>query len=240
MPPEPLPWDRRGSFFKERRHERGPSFDGLEAPGGGSSTPRWRDPYYTLRRPPPSYQLYEESPTRSGGGERFWLEDERRHSGGRSRGGPFWSPYYETMPLHSTRDRERAFGSVGWKPTKWGRQDPINPPRTGISEAEEVGMKVRESNSGKEAPVRSPVGSLERADEELPRKKARLGWGQGLAKYEKQKVEGSANSGKEVRETSLKIVGMSGSLSPATPCSAACTSPGVEDTPFFYGSLYAE
>lgn len=41
MPPEPLPWDRRGSFFKERRHERGPSFDGLEAPGGGggSSTP---------------------------------------------------------------------------------------------------------------------------------------------------------------------------------------------------------
>ncbi|GJN36190.1 hypothetical protein PR202_gb25030 [Eleusine coracana subsp. coracana] len=53
------------------------------------------------------------------------------------------------------------------------------------------GQSTRSAASEKEVsahppPATSPHGS----EEEAPRKKARLGWGQGLAKYEKQKVQG--------------------------------------------------
>ncbi|KAJ6810593.1 uncharacterized protein M6B38_103690 [Iris pallida] len=279
MPLEPLPLDRKEFVFRDRKHERGQSFDAVASSGGGGGafTPRWRDPY---RRTPTSYhrqsvsyhQFYGESPTRSvgGSGDRFWLEDERRYGGGRSRGSFRRSPYYDSVPPHATsqrsvavpihsppplkdpvndrqgvndqrsdRDRENSLGSTRWKPLKWSRQGSVGSSRTSTGRpeaaAEEVGTEARQPGSGKEAPVRSPVDSPLQAEDELPKKKPRLGWGQGLAKYEKQKVEGSSNSGKDqASETSPKITGMAGSVSPVTPCSAACSfsSAGVDGMPF--------
>ncbi|TVU18089.1 hypothetical protein EJB05_34159, partial [Eragrostis curvula] len=53
-----------------------------------------------------------------------------------------------------------------------------------------AGQSTRPAASEKEASAHPPaVTSPHGADEEAPRKKARLGWGQGLAKYEKQKVQ---------------------------------------------------
>ncbi|RLN27782.1 uncharacterized protein C2845_PM05G11180 [Panicum miliaceum] len=60
-----------------------------------------------------------------------------------------------------------------------------------------VGQTTRPAPSEKEASAQPPAGAAPAAphgaDEEAPRKKARLGWGQGLAKYEKQKVQGPAD-----------------------------------------------
>ncbi|KAJ1261407.1 hypothetical protein BS78_09G027200 [Paspalum vaginatum] len=58
-----------------------------------------------------------------------------------------------------------------------------------------VGQTSRSAASEKEGSARpSAVAGPHGAEDEAPRKKARLGWGQGLAKYEKQKVQGPADS----------------------------------------------
>ncbi|KAF8403020.1 hypothetical protein HHK36_011115 [Tetracentron sinense] len=58
-------------------------------------------------------------------------------------------------------------------------------------------------------------------EETCPRKKPRLGWGEGLAKYEKKKVEGPDERPRE-----------SDCTSPAIPPSTACSlSPGLEEKP---------
>ncbi|XP_062230672.1 uncharacterized protein LOC133928379 isoform X2 [Phragmites australis] len=58
-----------------------------------------------------------------------------------------------------------------------------------------VGQTTRPATSEKEVSAQPPpVAASHGAElEEAPRKKARLGWGQGLAKYEKQKVQGPAD-----------------------------------------------
>ncbi|PUZ63825.1 hypothetical protein GQ55_3G097500 [Panicum hallii var. hallii] len=66
-----------------------------------------------------------------------------------------------------------------------------------------VGQTTRSAPSEKEASAQPPAGAAPHgADEEAPRKKARLGWGQGLAKYEKQKVQGPADLAEAVADGS--------------------------------------
>ncbi|KAK3140847.1 hypothetical protein QOZ80_5AG0406650 [Eleusine coracana subsp. coracana] len=91
------------------------------------------------------------------------------------------------------------------------------------------GQSTRSAASEKEVsahppPVTSPHGS----EEEAPRKKARLGWGQGLAKYEKQKVQGPT----DLAEADVSSSGAGQKASGAgqkavfsAPAPAVCTSP---------------
>nr|CAB3463774.1 unnamed protein product [Digitaria exilis] len=65
------------------------------------------------------------------------------------------------------------------------------------------GHTTRRLPSEKEASARHLAGaSPHGAEEEAPRKKARLGWGQGLAKYEKQKVQGPTDPAEAVPDGS--------------------------------------
>ncbi|KAG8651231.1 hypothetical protein MANES_07G103600v8 [Manihot esculenta] len=91
------------------------------------------------------------------------------------------------------------------------------------------------------------------SEEIAARKKPRLNWGEGLAKYEKKKVEGPevnvskdgviSSSNMEANhsqssnliEKSPRVVGLSDCASPATPSSVACSSPGLEEKTFGKG-----
>ncbi|XP_074571876.1 uncharacterized protein LOC141828353 isoform X2 [Curcuma longa] len=115
--------------------------------------------------------------------------------------------------VHKFNHQDNSLGSIPWK--KWNRPTST---KTGRSETENAGTEVALPLE-KETPTRSPVASL--ASNESAPKKPRLGWGQGLAKYEKQKVVGS---------TEPSVGGISQCLSPSTPSSATCSSsPGTED-----------
>ncbi|XP_042419968.1 uncharacterized protein LOC122008326 isoform X1 [Zingiber officinale] len=115
--------------------------------------------------------------------------------------------------VHKFNHQDNSLGTIAWK--KWNRPTST---KTGRSETENAGTEVALPLE-KETPTRSPVASL--ASNESAPKKPRLGWGQGLAKYEKQKVVGS---------TEPSVRGISQCLSPSTPSSATCSSsPGTED-----------
>ncbi|KAI3983397.1 hypothetical protein MKX01_013464 [Papaver californicum] len=93
-------------------------------------------------------------------------------------------------------------GSIPWKRSKWNRSSSLSSRGSGFSHSsssrsirtDSDGSKT-ELHPGRVTPLRSPSveisGDLPTSlnDETCPRKKPRLGWGQGLAKYEKQKVE---------------------------------------------------
>ncbi|OQU77310.1 hypothetical protein SORBI_3009G027300 [Sorghum bicolor] len=69
--------------------------------------------------------------------------------------------------------------------------------------ADAVGQTTRLSASGKEASAQPlAVAGPHGTEDEAPRKKARLGWGQGLAKYEKQKVQGPVDPAEAVADGS--------------------------------------
>ncbi|XP_010937837.1 uncharacterized protein [Elaeis guineensis] len=134
-------------------------------------------------------------------------------------------------------DRDHSLGSISWKPLKWSRAGSLSSTKAGRSELEETGLEVL-IPTGKETPIRSPVTSPAPSDEGASKKKPRLGWGQGLAKYEKQKVEGSLDASgtaakDALNETSPKVVGLAGCPSPATPGSVTCSSSpaGIEEKP---------
>lgn len=133
-------------------------------------------------------------------------------------------------------DRDHCLGSITWKPLKWSRPSSFPMSKTVRSDAEEANVEISVPQV-KESPARSPVTSLLPLDDKAPSKKPRLGWGQGLAKYEKQKVEGSVDvSGHNgsaqssssakfvVTDSSPKISILPGSMSPATPTSVTCSS----------------
>ncbi|XP_020108786.1 uncharacterized protein LOC109724385 isoform X1 [Ananas comosus] len=120
-------------------------------------------------------------------------------------------------------DRDHPLGSISWKPLKWPRSSSLSSAKSGRSEPEEGKLEVSVP-SGQETPIRSPVTSPQPSDEGAARKKPRLGWGQGLAKYERQKVQGSIDL------TSPSAAGGAGCSSPATPSSATCSSsPALTD-----------
>ncbi|XP_068491239.1 uncharacterized protein [Phaseolus vulgaris] len=162
-------------------------------------------------------------------------------------------------------DRENSLGD--WKPLKWTRSGSLSSRGSGFShssssrsmgaadshearaELQTKSAAANESHSGEAAAcATSSVPSEDTAS----RKKPRLNWGEGLAKYEKKKVEvpePSANKDGPVLSASItepcnflstslvdkspKVTGFSECASPATPSSVACSSsPGMDDKLF--------
>lgn len=128
-------------------------------------------------------------------------------------------------------DQDHSLGSISWKPLKWTRSASISSLKTARSEVDESGREA------KETPTRSSAASPQESEDGVAKKKQRLGWGQGLAKYEKQKVGGSddgstknglvpcdSSSKSTVSDTSPKEAGSAGCLSPVTRSSIACSS----------------
>ncbi|MBA0727197.1 hypothetical protein Golax_000212, partial [Gossypium laxum] len=164
-------------------------------------------------------------------------------------------------------ERENSLGSVDWKPLKWSRSGSLSSWGSGFSHSSsskslggvdsgEAKLELHQKNL---APVQSPSGdaaacvtSAPPSDETTSRKKPRLGWGEGLAKFEKKKDGGpdtSINSGgaaislcntepntslnSNLVDKSPRVLGFSDCSSPATPSSVACSSsPGVEEKSF--------
>nr|WLQ69677.1 MYB protein [Zingiber officinale] len=157
------------------------------------------------------HRKHERGDSLGGGGSSFATRWREPYHGSRdfSRGSPRRSLSGRSLPA----GRKFPPGTIAWK--KWNRPTST---KTGRSETENAGTEVALPLE-KETPTRSPVASL--ASNESAPKKPRLGWGQGLAKYEKQKVVGS---------TEPSVRGISQCLSPSTPSSATCSSsPGTED-----------
>ncbi|XP_022765349.1 LOW QUALITY PROTEIN: uncharacterized protein LOC111310302 [Durio zibethinus] len=163
-------------------------------------------------------------------------------------------------------EREISIGSMDWKPLKWSRSGSLSSRGSGFSHSSSSkSFGGVDSGEGKPelqqkilTPVQSPSGNAAACvtsavppDEIKSRKKRRLGWGEGLAKYEKKKVEGPDTSmnrdaatisvGNMEPNNSLSsnladkspILGFFDCASPATPSSVACSSsPGVEEKSF--------
>lgn len=93
-----------------------------------------------------------------------------------------------------------------------------------------VGQAAAAAASEKDVSARSSaVAAPQVSEEEAPRKKPRLGWGQGLAKYEKQKVQGPAESAEAVAEGSPTATEQKGITH--TPAPAPCVSPVAAPSP---------
>ncbi|KAL0358677.1 UNVERIFIED_CONTAM: hypothetical protein Sangu_0717100 [Sesamum angustifolium] len=153
-------------------------------------------------------------------------------------------------------EKENGLGSIDWKPLKWTRSGSLTSRGSGFShssssksmgvDSTEVVAEVQQKNV---APLQLPAAASVLCsapapqDETSSRKKPRLGWGEGLAKYEKKKVEGpedgtskyglvvNVTNTENVRSPSVNLLDKSpriGSLSdcasPATPSSVACSS----------------
>ncbi|RCV15313.1 hypothetical protein SETIT_3G048100v2 [Setaria italica] len=99
-----------------------------------------------------------------------------------------------------------------------------------------LGQTTRPASSEKEASAQPPAGSAPLGTEdEAPRKKARLGWGQGLAKYEKQKVHGPADPAEAVADGSPAEAEQKTAFPvpvlPAPPASAPAPEPPAAPAP---------
>ncbi|CAJ2629642.1 uncharacterized protein LOC123919105 isoform X4 [Trifolium pratense] len=161
-------------------------------------------------------------------------------------------------------DRENSLGSIDWKPLKWTRSGSLSSRGSGFSHSsssrsmaggdsyeakpdlQPKNVTAIESHSGE---ATACVTSSMPSEDTMSRKKPRLNWGEGLAKYEKKKVDvpdpgankdGSVSSAGNMEpcnmtspnmvEKSPKATGFSDCASPATPSSVACSSsPGVDD-----------
>ncbi|CAK9136155.1 unnamed protein product [Ilex paraguariensis] len=167
-------------------------------------------------------------------------------------------------------DRENSLGSIDWKPMKWNRSGSLSSRGSGFSHSsssKSMGVDSIETKAEAQprtvTPVQSPSGdtaacftSVALTEETISRKKPRLGWGEGLAKYEKKKVEGPDDNAAKDRmsiagnntepmpslvstlaDKSPRVTGFSECASPATPSSVACSSsPGMEDNKFVKGA----
>ncbi|AES62202.2 putative transcription factor MYB/SANT family [Medicago truncatula] len=161
-------------------------------------------------------------------------------------------------------DRENSLSSIDWKPLKWTRSGSLSSRGSGFSHSsssrsmagtdsyegkpnlKHKNVTAVESNSGE---ATACVTSSMPSEDATSRKKPRLNWGEGLAKYEKKKVDvpdpgsnkdGSVSSAGNMEpcssispnlvDKSPKVTGFSDCASPATPSSVACSSsPGVDD-----------
>ncbi|KAE8672014.1 Serine carboxypeptidase-like 27 isoform 1 [Hibiscus syriacus] len=163
--------------------------------------------------------------------------------------------------------RESSVGSIDWKPLKWSRSGSLSSRGSGFSHSSSSkSLGGLDSGEGKLElqhkilnPIQSPsadaatcVTSAGPSDVTMSRKKARLAWGEGLAKYEKKKVEGPDTStggggsrisvcnaewknslSSNLAVKSPGVLRFSDCASPATPSSVACSSsPGLEEKSF--------
>ncbi|KAL8241134.1 hypothetical protein R6Q59_014489 [Mikania micrantha] len=160
-------------------------------------------------------------------------------------------------------EKENLLGStLDWKPVKWIRSGSLSSRGSGfshLSSCKIVGVDYFDSKTeqqGNMALLQLPSGDAatcatpKTPDEVNSRKKPRLGWGEGLAKYEKKKVDpddivdkengsrtdGVSNSGSllpspsSLTGKSPSLTGNSECASPNTSCSFACSlSPGLEE-----------
>ncbi|XP_023740190.1 uncharacterized protein LOC111888279 isoform X1 [Lactuca sativa] len=165
-------------------------------------------------------------------------------------------------------EKETSLGSsLDWKPLKWIRSGSLSSRGSGFSHSS--GCKIigvvdpfngkLGTQLGNNTPLRSPSEDASPCltpmthDEANSRKKQRLGWGEGLAKYEKKKVDPEDILDKEAGARNVMVDGVSGSeplltspssltdkspsvngysecASPTTPYSYACSSsPGLEE-----------
>uniref|UniRef100_J3M3L4 SANT domain-containing protein n=1 Tax=Oryza brachyantha TaxID=4533 RepID=J3M3L4_ORYBR len=93
-----------------------------------------------------------------------------------------------------------------------------------------AGQATAAVSSEKDSSAQSlAVAAPQASEEEAPRKKPRLGWGQGLAKYEKQKVHGPADSAEAVAEGSPTSTDQKAVTN--TPAFAPCVSPVATPSP---------
>ncbi|CAN0909286.1 Nuclear receptor corepressor 1 [Linum grandiflorum] len=164
----------------------------------------------------------------------------------------------------SSGQRGEKASSLDWKPLKWARGGSLSSRSSGfryLSSSKSLGAVDSNGEKNEVLPldnvtsIQSPSGdvaladghSVAASDETTSRKKPRLRWGEGLAKFEKKRVEGPEISG--TRDDSLlfamnadPVNSQSSSLadrsprlmgfpdSPATPSSVACSSsPGIEE-----------
>ncbi|KAK8999366.1 hypothetical protein V6N11_070536 [Hibiscus sabdariffa] len=163
--------------------------------------------------------------------------------------------------------KENLVSSIDWKPLKWSRSGSLSSRGSGFSHSSsskslggvdsgEGKLELQQKNL---TPVQSPSGdaaacvtSAGPCDETASRKKQRLAWGEGLAKYEKKKIEGPDTStdkggatisvcnaeynnspSSNMADKSPRVIGFSDCASPATPPSVACSSSsGVEEKSF--------
>ncbi|KAL7109446.1 hypothetical protein ACP275_06G175500 [Erythranthe tilingii] len=165
-------------------------------------------------------------------------------------------------------EKENGQESIDWKPLKWTRSGSMPSRSPGVAHSNsskgvvvdsvEIVAELQHKNV---KPVQSPAAfcAVSTApapapapaplDENISRKKPRLGWGEGLAKYEKKKVEGpedieteyglvvSVSNPETVKSPSVnlldkspRVASSSDCASPATPSSVACSSsPGIEE-----------
>ncbi|RXH94289.1 hypothetical protein DVH24_023973 [Malus domestica] len=167
-------------------------------------------------------------------------------------------------------ERENSLVSIDWKPLKWTRSGSMSSRGSGFSHSSSSkSMGPIDSNEAKvesqpktATPVQSPSGeatncvtSAAPLEETTSRKKPRLGWGEGLAKYEKKKVDvpdGSMNKDAAVcsvgntepahslssslPDKSPRVTVFSDCASPATPSSVACSSSPEKTDPSTCGN----
>lgn len=162
-------------------------------------------------------------------------------------------------------ERENSLSSINWKPLKWTRSESLSVRNSGFNhssrskslepDSSDMKMELMQDNvisvlspSGVATAALAAETSNAAAEDTNSRKKPRLGWGEGLAKYEKKKVESSDESEKNGATTygsilepshsyasncsdkSPKLVMVAQCASPATPSSVACSSSsGMEE-----------
>ncbi|XP_030451186.1 uncharacterized protein LOC115673224 [Syzygium oleosum] len=166
--------------------------------------------------------------------------------------------------LASGQKSDNSVVALEWKPLKWSRSGSLTSRGSGLSHSSssksmggvdssetKVGISTKDVTS-----VPSPsqdaaacVTSAAPSEDMTSKKKPRLGWGEGLAKYEKKKVGGldenasknvvepAHSLGVSVADKSPGLAAFSDCASPATPSSVACSSsPGTDDKSFLKGS----
>ena len=147
-------------------------------------------------------------------------------------------------------DVEVSLGSTDWKPLKWSRSGSLSSRASAYSsstnsknEKADLPLRVSSLIESSSAEATACVTSSLPFEDTISKKKPRLGWGDGLAKFEKYKVEAPDTSmrkegtllssisaelthslGSNFSEISPKTLPFSDCASPATPSSFACSS----------------
>jgi nuclear receptor co-repressor 1 len=203
--------------------------------------------------------MYNPKPNSDSWDQQFQLKDQNDNMVGNASG---------TVVTGQKFDRDN---SINWRPLKWTRSGSLSSRGSSFSHSsssksigvDSTEMKAETQQQRNLTPVQSPSGdaaavtSAAPAEEMNSRKKPRLGWGEGLAKYEKKVVDVpdefaaaknglvvtcSGENNNNIIEESLhcqipqpadrspRFAGYTECCSPATPSSVACSSsPGVDD-----------
>uniref|UniRef100_A0ACD5TY11 Uncharacterized protein n=1 Tax=Avena sativa TaxID=4498 RepID=A0ACD5TY11_AVESA len=222
-PDEPLGYtpSRSDRYWLEEEGGGGGGYKGFSRYGGGGRR-EGRDMRGSYRR----------SPFRSYGGDfsRNHQEPPLRRSPLRSVAVPI--SYDPPSERADREDREHHPRVTPWRPLR--RRES----RSDAGDASGAGaLSVGQSTAAKPASEKNTpdqsvdAAAQQMAEDEAPRKKPRLGWGQGLAKYEKRKVPGSSEPDEPVADGSPDDVKLKVDLSAAAPASAPCAYPVAAPPP---------